>query len=91
MLIMTPENRPLWEILSSAADNVLKIPLNCDECFQILVYLADAAQEGVQEQVLRDAVKQHLDICPDCRKHHLGRLKQLEEGAVFLRNIRSQG
>jgi len=88
---MTPENRPLWEILISAADNVLKIPLNCDECFQILVYLADAAQQGVREQVLRDAVKQHLDICPDCRKHHLGRLKQLEEGAVFLRNTRSQG
>jgi hypothetical protein len=88
---MTPENRPLWEILICAAVNVLKIPLNCDECFQILVYLADAAQEGVQEQVLRDAVKQHLDICPDCRKHHLGRLKQLEEGAVFLRNTRPQG
>jgi hypothetical protein len=88
---MTPENHPLWEILISATVNVVKIPLNCDECFQILVYLADAAQEGVQEQVLRDAVKQHLDICPDCRKHHLGRLKQLEEGAVFLRNTRSQG
>jgi len=88
---MTPENRPLWEILIRAADNVLKIPLNCDECFQILVYLVDAAQEGVQEQVLRDDVMQHLDICPDCRKHHLGRLKQLEEGAVFLRNTRSQG
>lgn len=88
---MTPENRPLWEILISAADNVVKPPLNCDECGQILVYLADAAQEGVQEQVLRDAVKQHLDICPDCRKHHLGRLKQLEEGVVFLHNPRSQG
>ena len=88
---MTPENRPLWEILISAADNVVKLPLNCDECFQILVYLADAAQEGVQEQVLRDAVKQHLNICPVCRKHHLGRLKQLEEGVVFLHNPRSQG
>lgn len=71
---MTPENRPLWEILISVADNVVKIPLNCDECFQILVYLADAAQEGVHEQVLRDAVNQHLDICPDCRAHHLKRL-----------------
>ncbi len=34
---MTPDNRPLWQILISAADNVVKIPLNCDECFQILV------------------------------------------------------
>jgi len=91
MNIMTPENRPLWQILISAAGNVVKTPLNCDECFQILVYLADAAQEGVQEQVLRDAVKQYLDICSDCRTHHLGRLKQLEERTVFLRNYRSHG
>jgi predicted anti-sigma-YlaC factor YlaD len=55
-----------------------QMPLNCDECFVVLEYLAEVAVYGATEKNLRMAVHRHLDQCPDCREHHLQRLAELE-------------
>ena len=52
--------------------------MNCDECFVILEYLADAAIYGAEERYLIDAIRQHLERCPSCREHHMDRLRGLE-------------
>jgi predicted anti-sigma-YlaC factor YlaD len=55
-----------------------QMPLNCDECFVVLEYLAEEAVYGATEKNLRMAIRRHLDQCPDCREHHLQRLAELE-------------
>ena len=53
--------------------------LTCDECFAILEYLALEALDGAEEEKLEAALRRHLEMCPDCREHHLKRLQKLEE------------
>ena len=75
---MAKITRPFWKILVVAAEHGARVPLNCDECFIILEYLAEAAVHGAEEYYLRDAVRQHIESCPKCREHHLQRLNELE-------------
>lgn len=76
---MATGTRPFWRILVLAAENGAQVPLNCDECFLILEYLAEAAAYGADERYLRQVVRRHIECCPDCREHHLQRLNELEE------------
>lgn len=75
---MKSKARPFWKILIVAAEHDAKATFNCDECFAILEYLAEVAVKGAEERYLLEAVGRHLDCCPDCREHHLQRLKELE-------------
>ena len=75
---MVRNARPFWQILIIAAQHGAYVPLNCDECFQILEFLADEAVRGVEERYLVRAVRNHLDRCPECREHHLQRLREIE-------------
>lgn len=75
---MRKRTRPFWQILVVAAEHGAKVPLNCDECFTLLEYLAEAAIQGADKRYLLEAVKRHVQRCPDCREHHLERLRHLE-------------
>ncbi len=70
-------SRPFWQTLV-AADSGENIVLTCDECFAILEYLAGEAAEGADLQTLYQAAQRHLAHCPDCRTHHLQRLRDME-------------
>jgi hypothetical protein len=43
-----------------------------------LEYLADSAVAGADPDRLRRSARRHLAHCPDCREHHLRRLRELE-------------
>jgi hypothetical protein len=75
---MASNIRPIWQIMIAETGQEDKLPLSCDECFVALEYLAEVAVYGADEKNLRTAVRRHLDQCPDCRKHHLQRLADLE-------------
>ncbi len=70
--------RPLWQTLAEAAEPGQTITLTCDECFQILEALAEAAAAEADPHGLRRAARRHLAHCPDCRDRHLQRLSELE-------------
>jgi Zn finger protein HypA/HybF involved in hydrogenase expression len=69
--------RPIWQLL---LDLKLAAPgeLDCEECYILLTYLADLAGDGVEESVLKTAVKQHIRVCPRCSSHFRMRLKAEE-------------
>ncbi|MGD9092798.1 MAG: hypothetical protein PVF74_08105 [Anaerolineales bacterium] len=60
-------------------DRARSLSLTCDECFAVLEYLAMEAMNGAKEMLLKRALQKHLEMCPDCREHHLERLRLLEE------------
>ena len=70
--------RSLWRILVAFKERDLSASLTCDECFRYLEYIADDAIAGSDQTSLRNAVRDHLIICPDCIEHHLSRLENME-------------
>ena len=52
--------------------------MNCDECFQYMEHLVEEAIAGADQDTLQEAIKDHLNNCPDCQEHHLQRLEQME-------------
>ena len=73
--------RPLWQILVRAAESPNNV-LACDECFAALEYLADWLDAGGDPKTLWHAAQRHLARCPDCREHHLQRIRELEARLV---------
>jgi hypothetical protein len=72
-------SRPFWQILLEMHDPEKAVTLNCDECFLYLEYMIDQALPGEEIGILIEAVRHHVDHCPDCREHHLLRIQELEE------------
>lgn len=72
---------PLWRILLKLRQTGWDTPLTCDECFAILEFLAEEAARGTSWKVIHQMAREHLALCPDCREHHLGRLRELEKAA----------
>lgn len=68
----------------SESDQSVKV--TCDECFNILDYLADEAKRGIDLNVLREALHRHIEHCEYCREHHLRRLEEL--GVLFTRQTK---
>jgi hypothetical protein len=76
---MSTVHRSLWEILTIARQPGQEVILDCDECFTLLDYLADMTIDYESVEVIRATVKNHLKHCPDCREHHLKKLREIEE------------
>ena len=70
--------RPIWEILTDAAEPGTEVTLTCDECFVIMEHLADEAIKGVDPETLYRAIRRYIAHCPDCNEHHKQRLAELE-------------
>lgn len=73
-----------------AADSGGTVSLTCDECFAILEYLADEAANGADPRILREAVRRHLEHCPDCREHHRLRLSALQTRLALFKHAGSR-
>ena len=75
-------DRPLWQLLLDLKTAVRgERPFSCEECFTVLAYLAESLKESFpprRQALLQQAVRQHLDICPNCRAHYLARLEEME-------------
>ena len=73
--------RPIWKLLSIVAEpeRARNLALTCDECFAVLEYIAIQAQNGADVNTLKVAIRRQLEMCPDCREHHLERLRELEK------------
>ena len=80
---MPYKNRPIWQILTAAAEPSSEVTLNCDECFAFMEHLADEAIKGVDPNIIHRAIRRHIAHCPDCTEHHLHRLGELEAKIVL--------
>ena len=70
--------RSLWQILVAFKERDRYALLTCDECFRYMEHIAEEAIAGADQALLRNAVQDHLMICPDCSEHHLNKLEALE-------------
>ena len=70
--------RPIWQILTDAAEPGSEVTLTCDECFAIMEHLADEVIKGVDPNMIHRAIRRHIAHCPDCTEHHQQRLTELE-------------
>jgi hypothetical protein len=71
--------RTLFEILIRSSLPGNDITLTCDECFVVMEYFADLALEDFSLDDIKITLIKHINHCPDCREHHLHRLKEMEE------------
>jgi hypothetical protein len=86
---MSTTDRPLWQLLLELKTAVRRErPFSCIECFTLLEYLAESLSQLVasshkkskeEEALLRDAVQQHLNACPNCRAYFQTRLHDMEK------------
>ena len=75
---MSYKKRPIWQILTDAAEPGNDITLSCDECFAIMEHLADEAAKGMELEMIHRAIRRYIAHCPDCTEHHQQRLAELE-------------
>ena len=69
--------RPIWQILTRTTHSPNSV-LTCEECFAALEYLADLSGAESDLKDLWRVAQRHLARCPDCREHHLQRIRELE-------------
>jgi hypothetical protein len=55
--------------------------ISCDEVFAVLDEFAEAVVRGENVLVFMPLVRQHLDMCPDCREEYETLLQMLQPGA----------
>ena len=53
--------------------------ISCDEVYAVLDQFAEAARRGENLLVFMPLVRQHLDMCPDCREEYEAVLRMLAE------------
>lgn len=58
-----------------------EVELTCDEVFALLDEYTDMAMKGENVASLMPLVKQHLEMCPDCREEYEA-LKRILHAAV---------
>lgn len=70
-----PEPVQLPKVSESAAQNMLgmisqtrEVELSCDEVHQLLDEFAERVRRGEDVAQAMPLVKQHIEMCPDCRE-----------------------
>lgn len=71
--------RSLFEILIQSSKPGEETTLTCDECFVVMEYFVELALEGFTLEEIKKPLLKHIDHCPDCREHHLQKIRDLEE------------
>jgi hypothetical protein len=56
--------------------------ISCDEVFAVLDEFAEAVKRGENVLLLMPLVRQHLDMCPDCREEYETLLRMLQPAFV---------
>jgi hypothetical protein len=52
--------------------------ISCDDVFAVLDEFAEAVRRGENVLLLMPLVRQHLDMCPDCREEYETLLQMLQ-------------
>jgi hypothetical protein len=52
--------------------------LSCDDVYAVLDQFAEAIERGENPLIFMPLVRQHLDICPDCREEYETLLRMLQ-------------
>lgn len=52
--------------------------ISCDDVFAVLDEFAEAVDRGENVLLLMPLVRQHLDMCPDCREEYETLLRMLQ-------------
>ncbi len=68
----------LWQILLKLQKEPAEADLTCDECFVLLDYLVSQIVAIPHSRSLQEVAHKHFQYCPNCREHHLQKLKVLE-------------
>jgi hypothetical protein len=55
--------------------------ISCDEVFAVLDQFTEAILRGENPLVFMPLVRQHLDMCPDCREEYETLLRMLQPAA----------
>jgi len=56
--------------------------ISCDEVFAVLDEFAEAVKRGENVLLLMPLVRQHIDLCPDCREEYETLLRMLQPAFV---------
>jgi len=52
--------------------------ISCDDVFAVLDQFVEAVRRGENVLLLMPLVRQHLDMCPDCREEYEALLRMLQ-------------
>jgi hypothetical protein len=52
--------------------------ISCDEVYAVLDQFAEAVNRGENPLIFMPLVRQHLDMCPDCREEYDALLRMLK-------------
>lgn len=52
--------------------------ISCDDVFSVLDQFVEAVKRGENPLLLMPLVRQHLDMCPDCREEYEALLRMLQ-------------
>lgn len=55
--------------------------ISCDEVFAVLDQFTEAISRGENPLIFMPLVRQHLDMCPDCREEYETLLRMLQPAA----------
>ncbi len=55
--------------------------ISCDEVFAVLDQFVEAVRRGENVLLFMPLVRQHLDMCPDCREEYEALLRMLQPAA----------
>ena len=56
--------------------------ISCNDVFAVLDQLVEAVKRGENPLIFMPLVRQHLDMCPDCREEYEMVLKTLQSSSV---------
>ena len=69
-----PMTKKLLQSLAMTQEN----EISCDDVYTVLDQFAEAVKRGENVLLLMPLVRQHLDMCPDCREEYETLLRMLQ-------------
>ena len=69
-----PMTKKLLQSLAMTQEN----EISCDDVYAVLDQFAEAVTRGENVLLLMPLVRQHLDMCPDCREEYETLLRMLQ-------------
>lgn len=73
-----PMTKKLLQSLAMTAEN----EISCDDVYAVLDQFVEAVKRGENVLLLMPLVRQHLDMCPDCREEYETLLRMLQPAFI---------
>ena len=72
---------PAMQVMLQSLAMTQEQEISCDQVYAVLDEFAEAAARGENLIVFMPLVRQHLDMCPDCREEYEALLNMLQPAA----------